>query len=114
MPFDPREFLALGESLASRETNEAGFRNAVGRAYYAVFLIARDRLRVTGRRNIHQRVIGELRRADRTAADQLARLRELRGLADYQTEVTDPFQDDWARNWRIARSSATFVLERVS
>ena len=77
------------------------------------FLVARDGLRVTGRRNVHQRVIGELRRADRVAADQLDRLRRLRGFADYETDVTDPLLADWGRNWRRARQFATLVLERV-
>ena len=39
--FDPLAFLVLARELAGEGKDEAKLRTAVGRAYYALFLIAR-------------------------------------------------------------------------
>ena len=111
--FDPQEFLRVADSLVSQDTSEASLRTAVGRIYYAVFLTARETLGVRGRSHIHGRVIGELRRRDRYAGGQLERLEGLRVVADYQLGVQNPFEDDWQRNYQMARRLANFVLERL-
>ena len=111
--FDPEEFLRVADSLVLQDTSEASLRTAVGRIYYAVFLTARETLGVSGRNRIHGRVIGELRRRDRYAGGQLERLEGLRVVADYQLDVQNPFEDDWQRNYQMARRLADFVLERL-
>ncbi len=44
-PFNPEEFFSFASSIVREPTaNEAALRSAVSRAYYSVYLIARDRL----------------------------------------------------------------------
>ena len=84
-PLDPRAFLDLANALADAiAADEATLRTAVGRAYYSVFLQARDILGIRGRRNIHQRVIVALKRQGPAAGTQLEKLASLRGMADYE------------------------------
>ena len=106
------DFLRLGESLAQNELSEAGLRSAVSRVYYAVFHTVRVTLRVQGRRNIHNRVIDELTGYDWLAGIELDALRDLRNTADYRLDVDLPMAD-WDRNYRNARQSANYVLERL-
>lgn len=113
MPFDPREFLEVADSMASQGRSEAALRTAVGRAYYAAFLRARDMLGVRGRRRVKKRVIDELKKQDRHAGDQLDKLEELRDYADYDLNITDPLFSDWNSNWNKARTFATYILRRV-
>ena len=42
--FDPSEIFTLAQSLTQDYTSEAADRNAIGRAYYACFLTARDQM----------------------------------------------------------------------
>ncbi len=73
MTFDPREFLRIANQLAQHNDDEASLRSAVNRAYYSVFLLARQKVGISGRRqHVHGDVLGALRRLDRPAADQLA------------------------------------------
>ena len=111
--FDPSGFLRIAESLAARDSSEASLRTAINRTYYAALLASREALQVSGTRHIHGRVIGELRRHDRRAGDQLEKLEILRGLADYHLEVTDPLRSDWSRNYELAHRFARFVLRRL-
>ena len=113
-PFDPIEFFRIAESLATQDSSEASLRTAVNRFYYAALLASRESLQVSGGRHIHGRVIGELRRRDRYAGDQLEKLEVLRGLADYQMEVQGSIRSDWQGNYEMARRLSTFVLERLS
>ncbi len=103
----------MADTLASDGSSEAELRTAVGRAYGAAFLFARDMLGVQGRTHIHGRVIGELHRYDRLASRQLDALMNLRSVADYDLEVRDPLRTDWQRNYQMARSLANFELERL-
>ncbi len=114
MVFAPHEFIEIANSLAALDSSEASLRTAVGRAYYAAFLIARQNLGVTGRRNVHSRVISELKRTDRFAGDQLDKLEELRGFADYDMDVQDPLFSNWQDNWNKARLFATYIIARIS
>ena len=95
--FDPLEFLRFAEALTIPPLmSESGARNAVSRAYYAVFLFARERLVHSG---LMQRVggagehgrVAQLLRAQanptgQAAAHQLDILRRARNLADYDLE----------------------------
>ena len=99
-PFDPGDFLTLARSLASKPgATEAELRTAVSRAYYAVFLKARENLVRLGRMSPtqsggdHGPVIATLRGHGGPHGDQLDKLRRNRGQADYQLEppIDAPF-----------------------
>ena len=111
--FDPLEFLRVADSLVDGDSSEATLRTAVGRVYFAVFLVTREAFDIQGRSHIHGSVIGALRRYDRHASRQLERLMELRALADYDLQVQDPLRNDWQRNYQLARRLAQFVLGRL-
>jgi uncharacterized protein (UPF0332 family) len=86
--FDPRQFLDLA-ILLSQSTNEGELRSAVSRAYYAVFLKAREALQSDGTLVLtrtgrdHGLVVRALRSRARSEGNQLDRLRVQRSLADY-------------------------------
>jgi len=101
-PFDPQRFLALANDLSASGAEERHLRTAVGRAYYTVFLIARDKLRIVATQNVHTEVIVALRLRRQAWADQLDRLRRIRIAADYELVPQDPTRRDWARNWSDA------------
>ncbi len=101
-PFDPRLFLALARDLSASGAEERHLRTAAGRAYYTVFLIARDKLGVVVVQDVHTEVIRALRARNRAWADQLASLRRIRVAADYELVPQDPTRRDWARNWADA------------
>jgi uncharacterized protein (UPF0332 family) len=114
MTFDPGEFLRVAHELSQHNYDEASLRTAVNRAYYSVFLIARDKVGLRGsQRHIHGQVIGRLRPIDRAAADQLDKLETLRGEADYELMVEDPHHRDWKSNWTNARGFAAHILRRL-
>ena len=101
MTFDPLAFLDLAEDL--RRDSEAQRRTAINRAYYAVFLRARN---VASERHWielsesaadHSRVIRALRaHKNRAAGDELGKLRASREIADYECDqhVSEEMVDD--------------------
>ncbi len=113
--FDAFAFLSLARELAAHSGDEAKLRTAVGRAYYALFLVAREKTNVREKRGAHQTVINTLRRqsGSRAIADQLDRLRRLRHLADYDMFPADPTDRDWARNWSQARTIVDWLLPKL-
>ena len=111
--FDPLDLLRVAEFLAERDSSEASLRTAVSRTYYGVMLSARETFGVVGGRHSHNRIIQALRRRDRYAGDQLHQLKDLRVLADYELEVQDPLRTNWRRNYRMARSFADSVINRL-
>lgn len=110
-PFDPKQFLHLAKTIsAGTNSSEAEFRTSVGRAYYAVFLIARDRLFILGRLDsieeipdLHSKVVKEVRSIKRPLGDKLDALRRIRVQADYVLSAQDTrYQQqygDWQNNW---------------
>ncbi len=89
--FDADEFWLLArELLRDARAGEGHCHTAASRAYYAFFLIARDHLRLPLAHNAsdHVRVLFELRRRGRIRlANDLASLRRLRELADYDRTI---------------------------
>lgn len=114
-PFDPLAFLTVARELALLDREEARLRTAIGRAYYALFLIARERTGIRRRRNVHQRVIDAVRgrRGYRSTADQLDTLRRLRVVADYQLLPENSADRDWTRNWSRAQALVNRILPRL-
>jgi hypothetical protein len=109
-------FLIVARELALPDREEAKLRTAVGRAYYALFLIARERTGTRGRKNVHQQVLNALRRrrAYRSTADQLDALRRLRVVADYQLLPEDSADRDWTHNWSRAQALVNRILPRLT
>ena len=110
MAFDPQRFLILAGQLGN-STDEASLRAAVSRAYYAIFLIARDKLRVGG--NSHGAVIQATQTAHKATGDQLSSLFALRVLADYDLDPQDPGRRNWTANWQRAHHIAVRLVGAV-
>lgn len=94
--FDGREFLQLAAELLTMEGNEAAARTTVGRAYYAVYHVGRERV-VAGGGSLargpagHQQLARILGRGRADLAQNLERLRTLRNSADYDVVMSaDP------------------------
>jgi len=113
VPFDPTQFLRVAAVIASSEANEAMLRTAVSRAYYAVFLIARDRLGVVTSEKAHSEVTRLLTRRDRKLGNQMFFLLNLRLAAHYQLIPERESQRDWQVNWRRAQDTAAFLLPKL-
>jgi uncharacterized protein (UPF0332 family) len=93
MTFDPQHFLNLATNLASdaKYNDEARYRTAISRAYYAAYLVGRKKLELTGytfsrEENTHQTVIGFIRRINPAIGDMLSKLRKKRNDADYELD----------------------------
>jgi hypothetical protein len=104
--FDPREYLELAKQVRSLPRSEGNDRAAIGRAYYAAFLVTREyieRSRVVahppvGKRwGSHETVIftvGAIRAPGvRGVQKRLFRLKKLRTLADYDLHYAHAERD---------------------
>lgn len=115
-PLDPLAFLSLARELGSRNDDEAGLRTAVGRAYYALFLVGREKEHgaIKGRKDVHRQVIEAVkrRRGYRSTADQLDTLRRMRTVADYDL-LPDDANRNWADNWSRAQELVDRILPRL-
>jgi len=112
--FDPLDFLSLAISLTSSPPNERELRTAVGRAYYAVFLLARNKMGIkTNAKSVHAQTQKALKRKNRGAGEMLEKLHRLRKVADYQMLPDDPSDRDWPKNWRDAESLAKYILPNI-
>jgi len=112
-PFDPAQFLRVAAILGDQGANEAMLRTAVGRAYYAMFLIARDKLGVVTTEKVHSEVIRLLTRRDKKLGDQMFYLLNLRLAADYQMIPERQNNQDWQSNWIRAQGAAAFIQRKL-
>lgn len=112
--FDPLASLAVAHTLGT-QGREAEFRTAVGGTCYALFLLARDKLKAGASGSVRQQVIGSLRRRPgyRHVAYELDLLRRLRVVADYETVPVRPADRNWRANWRSAQALAARILPRL-
>jgi hypothetical protein len=97
-------FFEVAERLAAAPTDEMALRTAVGRAYYAAFLLAR---KAVGREwddspGCHVAVREEIRRWN--IRNKLISLHRLRKIADYEETPRKVSDRDWMENWRQART----------
>ena len=111
--FDPLEFLRVAENLVGGTPAERELRTATGRCYYALFLVARDRLQIKGKEKIHEVVINAVRHKSKHLGDQLGKLRRYRVTADYDLSNTAPFMGDWVWNWGQARTLAAYIEPKL-
>ena len=113
----PDRIFALARELAQAgldSNDEVRLRSAVSRAYYAVFLMARDRLRVTASTNVHAEVFRQVRRRNGgfLLSDSLHTLKSYRQSADYDFPAKTEHQD-WKANWNDVNRRAETLLQRL-
>ena len=124
MPLDPELFLVHAHRLARTAENEADYRCAVNRAYYACHLIARDALFGVdaggGRRPSHTAVIKSIATHPGGAedADGLRELKAMREAADYVTDSLHPdvqrvFAENSVYDWASLASRALSVADSL-
>ena len=109
VPLSPKRIFALAQDL-SKSPEEERLRAAVGRAYYAVFLTARGKLRITSRSGVHSIVENEIMNKDWHVGILFKNLRQLREIADYQFPPDDMNFDNWTDNWIDAEDTANKIL----
>ena len=110
--FDPLKFFNLAQELAKEEGDEAKLRTAVGRAYYALFLFAKEK---TGARGNHEQIIMTIKRRSgyKATGDQLGALHRLRIVADYQVVPIEEENKDWKDNWEKAQLLSERILPKL-
>lgn len=113
--FDPLLYLNLARELAGQEGTEVKLRTAIGRAYYALFLLTREKSHVTGTEDVHRRVgsVVSNKAGYSITGSQLRALHRLRVEADYYLTASDPSFEDWARNWKDAEYLVNAILPNI-
>lgn len=114
-PFDPLGFLALAETLAQAVAEEAHHRSAISRAYYSVFLLAREKLMTsnvlapftTG--EVHREVVRALRSVNQANGDQLDKLRRQRNRADYDLRNVHVSRREAQQTVAVARALSSKI-----
>ena len=117
-PFRPQQFMEIAWNLAAPPTDEARLRAAVSRAYYAIFLLVRDKAGIAGKDRVHERAKIAVAAQSSAAGGTFQTLRELRTHADYVLKSGnsgyDPAYDNWADNWKNADWCYDFLLNFIS
>jgi hypothetical protein len=113
-PFQPSEYFQVAQELAAHAPSEAHLRAAVSRAYYAIFLIARDKAHLVGKERLHQMTKAAIQARSFAAGGEYESLRQLLVQADYLLFPDDPAYEDWTTNWRDADYYATSLLDFLS
>jgi hypothetical protein len=112
--FDPLEFLRLADELATDGADEAALRTAVGRVYYAVFLMARAKTGIRGRHQVHERIRQAISPVDDQAASMLGSMSYFRMVADYELIPGNPQFQGWQTVWSRVRRDAATVIAALS
>lgn len=125
MVFQPDGFMGVAKRLAAENPSEAELRTSVGRAYYCIFLLCRERVRprlpaAKLKVNTHANVIALVRSTQAKVGNKLDRLRWLRVWADYCLSAQDyalfkepPPHLEWDVHWEEALSLADDILAKV-
>lgn len=114
--FNPDETFEVAEHLVTRE-GEGNRRSAVSRAYYAVFLLARDLAEIEDRSaDVHQRTLQHyMSLGEKQIAKDLRFLRDCRNEADYSTRrfFTRRERDEAMRRSRLVRAASKMLAGRL-
>ena len=118
MTFNPNDFYTLAVWLSGAKPDEGGFRTAIGRAYYAVHLLAVEKAKARGFEpkgtgDDHRGIINYLK-TGRTSglASRIISLRMLREHADYHLDFSQTIvlrQCDLCNKAQKASASAPTV-----
>ncbi len=112
--FNPMKFLEVAIKLAENG-DEANLRTAVGRAYYAVFLVTRDKLGIKATEDSHKKVLEALHKRNHiTLKDQLKAVRDLRTVADYEMIPENENCRNWETNWIRQKAFIDKLLPQVN
>lgn len=121
--FNPEEFLTVANHLANFSSDEAFLRAAVGRAYYAAYLLSYQKVQqlrpgvLTGsalkKKGSHVLVVTTLRKLDRTAGDQLSKIKQHRQSADYHMEPRTSKVSDWNLQWAQTLAITNALIARL-
>lgn len=116
MSFDPLGFFDVAKRIA-QSGGEANLRTAVGRTYYAAFLVARHKTGIRKRKrrkSVHQLVIEEIRSRQgyKSTGDELDDLFWLRIQADYYLVPDQPYEN-WPDNWMRAQRIFQRILPKL-
>ncbi len=114
-PFDPLLYLSLARELANQNATEVNYRTAIGRAYYALFLLARGKSNITGSEDVHKRVgsVVSSKSGYSIVGSQLRALHRMRVEADYYLTPSDTSFEDWERNWKDAEHLVNAILPKL-
>jgi hypothetical protein len=115
--FDWRSFLVLAERLAAQSADEDVLRTAIGRAYYAAFAVARNRLRDhdcwRSGRDPHTRVWATYRNSNNLNCQRIGdrgfNLRDRRHRADYDDDIGPNLDRQASAAIRIAREILALI-----
>jgi hypothetical protein len=107
------EFLRIADERGSR-ADEASLRTAVGRAYYAVVLLAALVTATPRDRSFHSNLRRDLERLSyRSLASRMGQMHHLRNVADYQSAPESHRDGDWPLNWRQVRRDVDIVFPQL-
>lgn len=111
MPFDARDFSSLASWLVENRADEASFRTAISRVYYAAHLLAvrkpKNNWTPAGTGADHRGVIRSLNRGNTMRlASLLEQLLELREHADYHVEAVGTVFNQGCRFCKKIRESS--------
>ena len=97
-------------ALAGEIGDEIKLRSAVSRAYYAVFLLAREKTKVTSEHDVHAEVQRRVNRLyGNSIGEYLFQMRRRRNAADYEFPPP-PELSDWKANWEYAERRGRFLM----
>lgn len=115
-PLDPFDFLKFAKALAASDQSEVALRVAVGRAYYAVHIFARIKLKLPRNADdAHAAVIERIKRIRGYygVADKLGMMRRLRTVADYEMMPESPADRNWQENWATVERLAEQIIPNL-
>jgi hypothetical protein len=113
MSFDPHRFLDVADELGL-SSEECKLRTAVGRAYFGLHLVARERLGIKSSKDEHRLVKIDVIKQDAGAGHKLKALEKWRILADYLLLPPDESQANWQENWQEVQDLVRDILPRLA
>lgn len=109
---DADALLAIATQLAAEglaEQNDHKLRSAISRAYYSVFLLARQKMRVTTVVDVHAEVGRRVTFKSKLVGASLYELKEYRQSADYSFPPKEEHQD-WNQNWEVVSAKSASLV----
>lgn len=123
-PLNPHDFFDLAKELAEvSPTSDVKLRTSIGRVYYALFHISKDRLisiqelEETAYGDIHSKVVTGVKGIKKNIGEKLDAIKRMRTQADYALKENDPIYNekyqDWGKNWQETKTIADLILPHL-